>query len=60
MKFSPSIDITKGYIVLKFGGHLPPDFEKKGVKIQTLAPYISETGGSWGSKFLSLVGGRGV
>jgi len=60
MKFSPSIDITKGYMVLKFGGNPRPDFEKKGVKVQTLAPYISETGAFGGRNFFALVGGQRV
>ena len=60
LKFSPSLEVGRGYIVLNFGKNTMTEFREKGGQSSKFAPYISETGGSWGSKFLSPIGDQGV
>ena len=60
IKFSPSIDITKWYIVLNFGEIGRPSFEKNWVKFQNLPLYI-RNGGQFGVKiFIPNRGPRGL
>jgi len=51
MKFSPSIDITKGYIVLKLGGNRPPRFWEQGGQSSKFGQLYLRNGSIWGSKF---------
>jgi len=50
----------KGLHRVKFWGKYGDQFLRKWGQSSKFAPYISETGGSWGSKFLSPIGDRGV
>ena len=47
----------KVYIVLNFGGHLAPNFCRKGVKVQNWPPISPKLGAFGSRKFFPPIGG---